>query len=286
LACTPEIFFSTDDLSTIADRYDVLIAGSDQVWNPRWLEERDGFFDLYFLSFAGERTKRISYAASIGHSDASTMTDAWQSILSEKLTKMDSISVREASSVPLVKFLSGRTDAVQVVDPTLLLDRSHYDEIATPIRGAKYLFSYMLHGMEKDSAMLGEALAAHFGLSIRRCDAVKTCLDRGYHLPAPPGWLGSIRDASFMITNSFHGVVFCLIFHVPFLAVLISGPTGSMNSRIVELLEGVSLLHRIVSPGDEVPMALYDDSIDWNRVDAGMEALRDSSIEFLMKQGI
>ncbi len=287
LVRTPTVFYSVNELKIIADQFDVLITGSDQVWNPRWLAQRDGLFDLYFLSFAAPQTRRISYAASIGHSEKSTMKQEWQKILSEKLPLIDAISVREASGVELVNSLCGRTDAVTVVDPTLLLKRTHYEKIAgAPKRQTNYLFSYMLHGMEQDAVGACQTISVIQDLKIINCDVVKTNIRKDYVLPSPTGWLQRIKDASFMVTNSFHGVIFCLIFHTPFISVLIDGQIGSMNSRIVELLRTVGLDDRIIAPRQDVPVALYTAEINWDLVDQKIVTMREESFDFLFEQGL
>jgi hypothetical protein len=285
LVRTPEVFRSASELRKIADRFDLLITGSDQVWNPKWLAQSDGLFDLYFLSFAGSKARRISYAASIGHSDLSTLTDEWQQLLAAYMKKMDAISVREQSGVELVRQLCGRTDAVCVADPTLLLNRAHYDQLAgTSVKKEPYLFSFILHGLEQDAASASRTAAEQLGLKIARCNAGKTGLHPEYTLPSPEGWLRNIRDAGFVVTNSFHCTVFCLIFHVPFVAVLIGGEIGSMNSRITGLLKAVGLSHRVVSPGAEISSGLVSEAVNWDGVDAALALMKAGAIDFLTNQ--
>ena len=243
------MFHCLQELDALAEEYDLLITGSDQVWNPRWLEQYDGMFEFYFLSFGKDNMKRISYAASIGHAHTDSMNKYWQKELAERLLGIDVISVREHSSISLIEALCGRTDAQLVVDPTLLLPKDHYDRMAiAPLKSTgRYVFSYMLHGLEDN------ARAALYGFSDRsisvvRCDAVKTRIHRGYVLPSPDQWLTYIRDATHVVTNSFHAVVFSLIFHTPFTAVLICGGVGSMNTRITDLLAAAGLSDRIAHP--------------------------------------
>jgi hypothetical protein len=284
---TPEVFRSSSELWKISDRFDLLITGSDQVWNPQWISKHPGLFDLFFLSFAGSKTRRISYAASIGHSDLSTLAPEWQRMLAEKMKAMHAISVREQSGVELVRQLCGRTDAVCVADPTLLLAREHYDKLAgRPGRRPPYLFSFMLHGLEQDAAGICRTISGQLGLKTVRCNATKTGLHAGYTLPAPQGWLRTVRDAQFIVTNSFHCTVFCLIFHVPFIAVLVGGKLGAMNSRIIDLLEPVGLSHRIVSPEEADSDELLSEGIDWQGADRGVEEARLSAVEFLKMQGV
>jgi polysaccharide pyruvyl transferase WcaK-like protein len=284
---TPAVFHVIKDLDSIADRFDILITGSDQVWNPQWLSEIEGLFDFYFLSFAGQKTKRISYAASFGHSEKETMNEQWQKIISEKLKGFNAISVRELSGVDLVRQLCGRTDAEQVVDPTLLLDSLKYEKIASKnSKKRKYLFCYMLHGLDKDAEEIRKKIAEQFDLTVLKCDANKTGLHFGYNLPSPVDWLRYIRNASFMVTNSFHGVVFCLLFHIPFVAIMINGQIGSMNCRIIELLNTVGLANRIVFLDKEPLKEICTEQIDWDKVYKTVADMRIRSIDFLTRQGL
>jgi hypothetical protein len=280
-----EVFHKVSDLQMLADRYDLLITGSDQVWNPTWLAQVPGYEELYFLSFAGSSTRRIYYAASLGHAETATIDEKWKRILKEKLNAMDSISVREQSGINLVRMLCGRDDAVQVVDPTLLLGRDHFEALSSaPRQQPAYLFSYMLHGLDHEAGPSIECISDSLGLQIVRCDARKSSLHKRYELPSPAGWLGRINHAGFMITNSFHGVVFCLIFHTPFIALLLGGSMGSMNARIVDLLDAVGLSKRILSPGQPIPGDMLNEAIDWNQVDRCMADKRQASVEFLREQ--
>lgn len=285
LVRTPDVFRSSSDLCGIGGRYELAITGSDQVWNPRWLAQVDGLSDLYFLSFAGPKTRRISYAASIGHSDVSTIESKWRRILGCGMSAMDAISVREQSAIDVVRQLSGRSDVICVADPTLLLDRAHYEELARfSVRKSPYLFSYMLHGMEGDGAGVCRMIAGRLGMEILQCDTVKTDIHAGYTLPTPEKWLGVLCTARFVVTNSFHCTVFCLIYHIPFVAILVNGVNSSMNGRITDLLTAVGLKERIVMPDVGIPSLLATAGIDWDCVDQAVALMREKGIMFLSNQ--
>ncbi len=287
LSRTETVFYSLDKLRKYTQDYDILITGSDQIWNPKWLSQFEELVDLYFLSFAGKNTLRISYAASFGHSSLVSISNEWQTILKAKLTKMDSISVREPSGIKLVHTLCGRSDAVQVVDPTLLHNSNYYNKlINSKSNGEKYLFSYMLHGKEKDADAVKKTISSFLNIKIINCDVRKTKLHPGYTLPTPIGWLAHIRDASFVVTNSFHGVAFCLIFHTPFLALLVDGHIGSMNSRIEELLSSLGQKDAIINREGDISIDMVERKVDWAVVDKKMITMREAAIQFLSKQGI
>jgi hypothetical protein len=286
LVRTPKSFHSSSELLKLADRFDILITGSDQVWNPQWLDQVAGLWDLYFLTFAGLQTRRVAYAASFGHAEKSTMKKEWQKLIGEKLTKMDAISVREPSGVELVRDLCGRTDALHVLDPTLLLDVSYYKRISRKAKGCKHVFCYMLHGAEKESELFCERSVLLRGLKVVKCDSRKTSLWSGYTLPSPIQWLQRINNAEFVVTNSFHGIVFCLIFHKPFVALPIHGQMSSMNGRVSELLRAVGLPQRMVAATAGFTEDAFDSGINWMDVDDRIAHLRKKSIEFLYNQGL
>lgn len=285
LNCTSMVFRTGKDLNVITDRYDLLITGSDQVWNPRWLEQCSGLDRLFLLDFACKYTRRISYAASFGHSTLDTLGERWVDLFGEKLAVLDAISVREDSGVPLVKNLCGREDAVLVPDPTLLLPRNHYDElIGNKKRKGGYLFSFILHGAAVKQGDCSGIISEKLELKRVTCDARTSCFHRGYVLPSPSGWLKLIRDAEFVVTNSFHATVFCLIFHTPFAVELLDGVKGSMNSRIMSLLAAVGLSERGVAASSDVDDVQYGSDIDWSIVDASIQKMRDRGTAFLLSQ--
>ncbi|MEP4077637.1 polysaccharide pyruvyl transferase family protein [Haloferula sp.] len=271
---TPEVFKTKDELAALRDRYDMVISGSDQVWNPRWLAQFNGLFELCFLSFAGEGTLRVSYAASFGHSESSSIKQEWLELLADCLKRMDAVSVREESGVKLVSEIGGRSDAVHVVDPTLLLEGTYYDVLAGPRRNREnYVFCYMLHELDSDADLAVESIVSESRLKCIRCDSQRSSIHKGYSLPSPKGWIRKIRDAEFVVTNSFHAVVFCVIFQVPFIAVLVKGSLSGMNARIIDFLGDLNMQDRIIEPGGSVPKSLLRDAIVWNKAEQGMKRL-------------
>jgi len=181
---------------------DAVIVGSDQVWRPRYnyrIEDR-------FLEFAKDFSiKRVAYAASFG-------VDGWEytcrqtRICSTLAQKFDAISIREESGVKLCKEHLG-VDATWVLDPTLLLTKEDYLPICrkVPICADKYLAVYVLDEND-DVKKLYEKEAAIRGLVIKKFYAdLKSTL-------TVPEWLAMFRDASYVVTDSFHGTVFSIIF--------------------------------------------------------------------------
>ena len=186
---------------------DSFIVGSDQVWRPRY----NYCIKDMFLDFCKKKRgiKRISYAASFG-------VDFWE--YSPKQTKdctllakkFDAVSVREESGVMLCKkYLN--VDATWVLDPTLLLKKEKYLEICRdiPDSSEQFLAAYILN-MNSSVQLQCESIAKEMGLEIKYFSA-----DSKSTLTIPE-WLAMFRDASYVVTDSFHGTVFSIIFEKEF----------------------------------------------------------------------
>lgn len=189
------------------EQFDVIIVGSDQVWRP--LYNKRTLFDM-FLKFVPSKVKKISYAASFG-------VDRWEYTGKETrkckqlIQRFDAVSVREPSGVPLCKdYLN--VDAVHVLDPTLLLEKKDYlDLIAdiSPLCKNPFLVAYILDATDEQMDYI-QNKAEELGLTLKFYSASEESV------LSPKQWLSMFRDADYIITDSFHGAVFSLIFEKPF----------------------------------------------------------------------
>ena len=143
----------------------------------------------------------------------------------------------------------------------------------------------MLHGYDTDANSINSYISQKHKLRIIKCNAKDSFLRNNYKFPSPSKWLSLIKEAKYIVTNSFHGTVFCLIFHKPFIALLIDGEMNKMNSRIVDLLTAVNLNSRIKSADSILDDSIFED-IDWTEVDKKINNLRSSSFDFLTSQNI
>ena len=180
---------------------EAIIVGSDQVWRPKYNYRIEDMF----LKFAEKLpVRRIAYAASFG-------VDNWEYTSKQTFEcaalakKFDAISVREESGVKLCKEHLG-VDATWVLDPTLLLTKEDYESICrdTPVCNEKYIAVYVLDENENVTATYEKESAAR-GLVVKKFHA-----DSESTLTVPE-WLAMFRDASFVVTDSFHGTVFSII---------------------------------------------------------------------------
>lgn len=253
---------------------DAFICGSDQIWSEKPIEQ----LNAYFLRFVPFQKTRLAYAPSFG---ASQLSDDYQQKLRQLLTGFDALSIRENSGIEIVK--KAGFNAQLVVDPTLLLGRESYvNEFSLNTAKSKRAFCYFIN-WETDC---DENKIIEF---CRNSGLTPTLFaTRGYNseLPlngeqSPEAWLQTISSAELSIVNSFHGLVFSLIFHVPFAVYLLKGQHAAMNSRITSLLGLLGLEHRVVS-ADNTLEDVFNDRIDWRIIEERLAGMRAVSEAFLL----
>lgn len=247
--------------------FDAIVVGSDQVWRPQYnYDVRDCFLEFV----KGMPIKRIAYAASFG-------TDEWEfsprqtQCCSALAKQFDGISVRETSGIRLCKEHLG-VEAIQVIDPTLLLHAEDYLQLCKDIsQRCPFVFAYILDQSEEKLQQIKQ-FAAQRGLDyfIKSADA-SISEDDSIEL-----WLSYFRDAAYVITDSFHGTAFAINFNKPF---FVFGNASRGNSRFESLLSAFHLQERMI--GGELPQE--DALIEWNRVNVLREQCVNLSIEWLTK---
>lgn len=210
--------------------YDFMITGSDQVWNPYFLENPA---DMFLTFMPPER--RIAYAASFGVSE---IPDQWKERYAQWLTEMHAISVREQRGAEIVKELTGR-DVPVLVDPTLLLTPKEWDHVAKKpvwLQGKnKYILLYFLSEMPNAARDTVQRLAAEYHLEIID---LMDWQNLDWYTSDPSEFVYLIAHADLIYTDSFHGTVFSILYHRPFVICdrQIGNKKFGMNSRIDTLL--------------------------------------------------
>lgn len=278
---TPE-FLSTASLVKGFGKldFDAVIVGSDQVWRQRFVKENLTDYFLGFLAPSDSTTKRISYAASFGTSEWE-YSDQETKECRALIQRFDAVSVRESSGVELCEQKFGR-QAEHVIDPTMLLTASHYTALI-PNPGERFngILVYILD-LDDEKKKVIDAVAEKLGLPVFQVNGNAADRSAPPHLRvAPPveEWLRGFRDAQFVITDSFHGSVFSIIFNKPFLAY--GNPTRGM-ARFSSLLDMFGLGERLISSSAD----LNDDhfsSPDWERVNARLSEEQQHAKSFLKK---
>lgn len=274
------VSYVAEDLDRTQLPYDMIVAGSDQIWSP---SVQYGFDPVYFLAFAGHTTaRRISYAASFGRDD---LPPEQMQALAPLLRSLSAISVRELSAVEIIGSAAG-LEAACVPDPTLLHDR--YDDLLAVSRDDRqdHVFCYALRTGEgiRDvaghvSRRLGAPIISPYNVH-RRWREIGTTV-----YPGPAEWLSYAANSRFVVTNSFHGTVFSVLLRRPFLVAEIPGTRLAMNARSRNLLTQLGLMDRFVGKQDLARIdELIDRPIDWEEVEARQRALRQAGSTFLEQQ--
>lgn len=258
-------------------KYDAYVVGSDQCWRPCY----NAFLSSMFLDFVQDKqVKRIAYAASFG-------TDKWEftpqqtAVCALLAKKFDMVSVREDSGVKLCKEHLG-VDAVHVLDPTMLLTKEEYIQLIEKEKEPKSngtLFNYILDPDAKKSVFIQKVAKAK-GLKafqvLPKCQTeTRTKEDVKNRIgdcvfPGVTTWLRAFMDADMTIVDSFHGMVFSIIFNKPFWAI---GNVSRGMSRFTSLLKMFHLEDRLLD-ADNLDDVDFSKPIDWTMVNGILEEKR------------
>ena len=237
-----------EDLSQL--KADAFMTGSDQVWGP----VITGMYDAaYFLQFATGGAKRLSYAASFGKTNFDAATTR---VYQQMLASYDKITVREDSAVQMLESWGAKNCYGQVLDPTLLLSADEwidllvYEEMQIKYASRKYILVYQIHN-DRQLSSYALRLAAHTGLKLLRVNPFMHQVHRGGKFVLCPDvteFLSLIKNATYIVTDSFHGTCFSLTFEKQFIEVLPNNTTGTRNQSILAL---TGLSNRIVYDFDD-----------------------------------
>lgn len=249
-------YSSVNELKEKLPVADIYCTGSDQVWGKIGNKE----YDLaYFLDFALNDKKCISYAASFGKS---RINDDVIKKLPSLLKKYDSILVRENTAVNIIKN-AGFKDVKEVLDPTLILDKDNWEKMIEPIKeNKKYIFIYQLHH-NKFFNKYARYISKKTGLELIRVNpSIYFKFKPGkFRYNVNPGqFLDYIKNAEYVLTDSFHGTVFSILFNKKFVDIL----PNETSTRITSLLELLNLNDRILH--DKLDYESLIKEIDYTQV--------------------
>jgi hypothetical protein len=244
--------------------FDAYVVGSDQVWRPRY----SPCLSNYFVDFDNRiNIKKIAYAASFG-------VDIWE--FSEEQTtqcaaliqKFNAVSVREKSGIDLcLRYL--KKEAIQLIDPTLLLDKSDYIHLVSEAKEAVSKGNLMIYILDASDKKMNIINSVTEQLSIQPFVASKLSVTQ---------WLRGFMDAKFVVTDSFHGCVFSIIFNKPFLAIA-NADRGL--ARFMSLLEMFGLKDRLIYSDNQSITEIIQLPIDWERVNEITEQEKEKSFQYL-----
>ena len=272
-------------------KIEAIVFGSDQIWRKEYkrrfflnqLFTKKAFPSLldYYGAFLNEMpVERIAYAASFGV-DYQEYNKKESRVSNSLISKFSAVSVREDSAIELArKHYCWKKDIERVLDPTLLLQASDYDELINRAdtqvpKGT--LFLYILDQSERLSHILSEVIN-NSEFAPYRITLSENADNRIKKLPSIEQWLRNIRESKFVITDSFHGAVFSILYNRPFVAL---GNEKRGNARFDSLFSIFGLKDRMCYSAEDVNRCMSSD-IDWSIVNQILNRERTISLQFLI----
>lgn len=255
---------------SISSDFDYFVVGSDQVWNPSfWGTDIECYSSKRYLLRNVDAAKRVAYAASFGVEQLSTI---WMPVFQKELSDFKAISVREASGVEIVEKTCGRQAEI-VLDPTLVLPKEKWDQMAADVQENDYVLTFFLGEITQQRQEYIEKISHE-----HRCRVINvTNKKEKYYSCRPEVFLGLIKKAKLVITDSFHATVFSIVFHTPFLSLTREQHNYcKMSSRLETLLGMVNMTERFNNTNIDDPFVCMFDNVD-----SLIEGRRKTSILFL-----
>lgn len=258
------------------DSCNILITGSDQVWNP---DITGGLKNEYTLNIGNKNQRRISYAASCGSKENLT---TYKSIFEEKLKIINSISIREESCKELFQELLLDKKIDTVLDPTLLLTQDQWNERIISRKKTieeKYILAYVVEANNEFIKIVNE-------ISESNGMRVLTFTSKNYFnnqiitndIYDPFDFVNLIKNAEYIITTSFHATVFSILYNKNFWVV----PHKKTGSRVIDLLSKLNISKRAINSLEEFNKIEFEEEIDYKRVNKKLNEERKKSINWLI----
>ncbi|BAZ11092.1 hypothetical protein NIES4071_29170 [Calothrix sp. NIES-4071] len=229
-------FYTKEGLQKFCAKYDydVVITGSDQVW---CIDSFRGFDTSYFLDFCNPNARKISYAASFGHI---TSLNKNRQKISDLVQKFNKILVRDENSLQIINNECNR-DAFKVLDPTFLIK---YDKIIdSPKIKDKYLLIYNQAEFEPDEEDFVRKIAQSQDLTMVSVGKYNRLAQINIESASPKEWIGLYSQASYIVTNTYHGTIFSILFQKDFTVFV----PGKKLNKVIDLLSALGLEDRIFS---------------------------------------
>ncbi len=277
------ILNNKNDLYKELDKYDVLMSGSDQIWNPRYYGSSHGLY--FFENVFGK--KKISYASSFG---VTSIDKHYKDIVHNALSDYTDISCRESTGVKILERLGLRVS--RHIDPTFLLTSSQWSRFfdKKPLIKEKYICCYVMSGADT----LNNYIIKYAEKILRENPKYTRIVILGekeykgifskhiyYRTAGPTEFLNIMHNAEHILTSSFHGTCFSIIFNKNFNSVL--SASNKFNSRISDLLELFNLQNRIIYSDSELNLSNIDSNIDFDAVNTKIAQEREAAYLYLKK---
>jgi hypothetical protein len=257
--------------------YDVAVYGSDQIWRKSNYPTFKGFSDVFFGSLLPKVKKKITYAASMGVIEDNQKDKDY---LKKMLPNFDALSVREEELKLLVDEIIG-DDVSLVLDPVFLLEKEEWTKINTksiPLKKEKYIFFYQLVP-SKEAIGFVQCLENFYGYKVIeiRGRVEPLLYGKRYSQTAGPlDFLSLIQNAEIVVSTSFHGVAFSLVFEKQFYALGMKNNSG----RVQSLLNKLNISERLLTNTNEVN---FEEKINYKKVNVIKDELIKQSQNYLIE---
>ena len=252
-------------------QYDYVICGSDQIWNSTLT---GGLEPVYFGEGFSAQCKILTYAASNGHNE---ILDKDKPLFTKLIKNISKISVREKGLHDNLTAMGIKNTCV--LDPIFLLDKEEWKKIAIKPIESDYVLSYSF-SESPNYFRKAEQLAAKLGKQLvcftfrKKKDAPKSAIH--YFVGGPKEFLGYFCNASYIITNSFHGTAFSILFEKNFACV----PPLLRRERIDSILKVLDISHNVIEDDEDMPDTIP--TMNYKIIISRLDCLRNNSINFLL----
>ena len=253
---------------------DIYISGSDQLWNYKITGGLDFNFLLEFAPFG---SKKISYASSMGGVE---FPDEVKESVKNALKDFSAIAAREEFTKNKVEALTGRHVAL-TLDPVFL--RDSYSELISKkkVPNEHYIVTYCLQDSERFRRVLRIVKKRH-GMSVLNIGPVHPeGADRHIYALSPGEWLGMIENSDYVVTNSFHGTAFSILFKRQFLCLGMTGGVSPRNDRLSNLCGLLNVEDRLLLDDIGLDSLGMEPDIDYSKVDVVLDKERENSLAYL-----
>lgn len=262
-----------EELKNNPPKSDCYLVGSDQVWNEDITKRKA---DAYFLNFGDENVLRVSYSSSIGV-DYWNGSEELTKIVKRQFDKFKAISCREKTGCKVLRDTFGK-EITNVLDPTLLHDS--YPELTGKTKQRRTLVFYPLTTypeLESFSKGLANRLGLKFVNNNKRTMLTKHI---AWNRRSVQEWVKNIAEAEFVVTHSFHGLAFSIIYRKQF--IIVKTKSSNRQTRLTDLLTELGLMDRFFNTCEEAEMSkVWEKPIDYDSVYLKLEKMRKISYDYL-----
>lgn len=266
-----------EDFISLNKKYKAFVAGSDQIWSPIVFDSR------YYLDYVSDNRKKISYGSSFGV--PIVKNDMVRDRMANLMSQFAHLAAREDAGVRLIQEVAER-DAIQVLDPTLLLSYDEWTKIIPPRKSKKkdkYILCYFL-GDNQNQWKHVERISKQYKLPVKVIPTFTK--DESYgelqHGVGPVELIKLIDSAELVLTDSFHGSLFAIIYSKPFYAFerFHKDDPVSQNSRLYNILKLLNIKDHLIGYEDQI-RSKYDDKIDFIKIHKIIDENRQHSVAYL-----